>query len=257
MSGDDAKRDDAYARPIVAHLLELHSRLLRVVLGVLVVFLPFFACRNEVYTFVAAPLMSALPVGSQMIATAVASTFMTPFKLSAFAAVVVMVPYILHQLWSFIAPGLYPRATKLVVPLLVSSVLLLCLGGALAFFIVFPFVFVWFVGAAPEGVTVMTDISRYFEFALGMFLAFGATFEIPVAVVLLVRSGITTVESLQQKRSYVIVGCFVVAAILTPPDVVSQLMMAFPMWLLYEIGVLAARALSHSATAEEGVRARV
>ena len=232
---------DAHEQPLVEHLIELRTRLLRIVLAVLIIFVPLFYYANNLYQFIAAPLMKAMPVGSQMIATEVASPFTTPFKLAMFASLILAVPYILHQIWGFLAPGLYSREKRFGGPLLFTSVLLFYLGGAFAYFVVFPFIFVWFISAAPAGVAVMTDINRYLDFVLGMFVAFGATFEIPVAVFLLVRTGITTTASLAEKRPYIIVGCFVIGAVFTPPDVVSQLMMAVPMWLLYELGLLTCR----------------
>lgn len=241
-------RVDAHEQPLVEHLVELRARLLRIVLAVLLAFVPLFYFANDLYQFVAAPLMAALPKGSQMIATEVASPFVTPFKLAIYASLFLTIPYSLHQIWAFIAPGLYSKEKRFGAPLLASSVLLFYAGGAFAYYVVFPFIFVWFVGTAPDGVTVMTDINHYLDFALGMFFAFGATFEIPVAVFLLVRTGITSAKALAEKRPFVIVGCFVLGAIFTPPDVVSQLMMAVPMWLLFELGLVVCRLTIRPAT---------
>ena len=176
-----------------------------------------------------------------MIATDVASPFLTPFKLSLVLSIFVAMPYILHQIWSFIAPGLYSNEKKIAMPLLISSILLFYAGIAFAFYVVFPLVFGFFTAAAPEGVTVMTDINRYLDFVLKLFFAFGLAFEIPIATVLLIWTGATTIDSIASKRAYVIVGCFVVGMVLTPPDIISQVLLAFPMWLLFEIGILFAR----------------
>lgn len=232
---------DTHEQPLLEHLIELRARLLRIVLGVFVAFIPLYFYAKQIYHFVAAPMLAALPKGSTMIATEVASTFLTPFKLSMWAAVFVAIPYILHQAWGFVAPGLYSHEKRFTVPLLATSVLLFYLGAAFAYYLVFPAAFRFFVASAPLDVAVMTDISHYLDFALTMFFAFGAAFEIPIAVFLLVRTGIATVESLVAKRPYVIVGCFAVGAVLTPPDILSQCMMAIPMWFLYEIGVLVCR----------------
>lgn len=229
--------------PLVEHLIELRSRVLRIVLSVLLVFLGLFYFANDIYLFISEPLRSILPPGAQMIATEVASPFLAPFKLTLFTAFLVSVPYILYQLWSFIAPGLYEHEKKLAFPLLGSSIVLFYAGMAFAYYAVFPLLFAFFTKAAPEGVTVMTDINSYLSFVLKLFFAFGIAFEIPVATVLLVLAGITSVESLVAKRSYVILGCFVVGMLLTPPDVFSQTLLAIPMWLLFEVGILISRFL--------------
>jgi len=225
-------------QPLVEHLLELRTRLLHSILAILIVFAPLFYFANDIYVFISEPLRKFLPEGTSMIATEVASPFLTPFKLTLVLAIFISIPFILHQLWSFIAPGLYGNEKRIAMPLLVSSVLLFYGGIAFAFYVVFPLVFGFFTSAAPEGVTVMTDINRYLDFVLKLFFAFGIAFEIPIATVLLVWTGATTIENLRRKRPYVIVGCFVVGMLLTPPDVISQMLLAIPMWILFEAGIL-------------------
>ncbi len=230
-------------QPFVSHLLELRDRLLHMVIAVFAVFLVLFPFANDIYHWVASPLMAHLPEGTSMIATEVASPFLTPFKLSLIASVFLVMPYILHQFWSFVAPGLYRHERKMVVPLLISSVLLFYLGMAFAYFVVFPLVFAFFTGTAPEGVAVMTDISRYLDFVLTLFFAFGIAFEVPIATILMVWAGITTPDKLLEKRPYIIVGAFLVGMLLTPPDIISQTLLALPMWVLFEVGVLFSRIL--------------
>lgn len=225
-------------QPLVEHLIELRTRLLHSIVAVLIIFLPLFYFANELYAYISKPLRAYLPEGTSMIATEVASPFLTPFKLTLVLSIFIAIPYILHQLWSFIAPGLYTNEKKLAIPLLVSSVILFYAGICFAFFVVFPLIFGFFTSAAPEGVTVMTDINRYLDFVLKLFFAFGIAFEIPIATVLLVSTGASTVKSLRSKRPYVIVGCFVVGMLLTPPDVISQLLLAVPMWILFELGII-------------------
>lgn len=229
--------------PLVAHLTELRSRLLRIVLIWLVIFLGLFYFANDLYTFISEPLRAYLPEGASMIATDVASPFLTPFKLALICALFLAMPFILHQFWGFIAPGLYKHEKRIALPLLASSIILFYSGMAFAYFVVFPLVFGFFTSVAPEGVTVMTDISAYLDFVMTLFLAFGLSFEIPVATVLLVLAGAVDVAKLKQIRGYVIVGCFVISMLLTPPDVISQTLLAVPMWLLYEVGILFARVL--------------
>lgn len=241
-AGDEADSlVDEHAQPLLEHLAELRSRILRAVLAVLIVFFPLFYVANDLYAFVSAPLRAVLPEGSSMIATEVASPFLTPFKLALVMAFFIAIPYVLHQLWSFVAPGLYSHEKRLAVPLLVSSVLLFYAGMAFAYFAVFPLVFAFLTGVGPSDVAIMTDINAYLEFVLKLFFAFGFAFEIPVATLLLVVSGATTVESLKAKRPYVVVGCFVFGMLLTPPDVISQVLLAVPMWTLYEAGIFFAR----------------
>jgi sec-independent protein translocase protein TatC len=236
MSQDDVPTDEG--QPLVEHLLELRTRLLHSILAILIVFAPLFYFANDIYIYISEPLRAFLPAGATMIATEVASPFLTPFKLTLVLAIFISIPFILHQLWSFIAPGLYGNEKRIAMPLLISSVLLFYGGIAFAFYVVFPLVFGFFTSAAPEGVTVMTDINRYLDFVLKLFFAFGIAFEIPIATVLLVWTGATTVENLRKKRPYVIVGCFVAGMLLTPPDVISQMLLAIPMWILFEAGIL-------------------
>ncbi len=228
-------------QPFMSHLLELRDRLLRAVLVVLVVFLALFPFGNDIYHFIAEPLMAVMPEGTSMIATKVASPFLTPFKLSLIAAVFVSMPYLLYQLWAFIAPGLYQHEKRMAMPLLASSVVLFYLGAAFAYFVVFPLVFKFFTSVTPEGVAVMTDISEYLDFVLTLFFAFGLAFEIPIATILLVWMGMTSPEKLAGKRPYVIVGAFVIGMLLTPPDVISQTLLALPMWVLFEAGIIFSR----------------
>ena len=228
---------------LIGHLVELRARLLRAVLAVLAVFLALLPFANRIYTLLAEPLRAKLPAGTQMVAIDVASPFLTPIKLALFVAPILAMPVVLYQLWAFVAPGLYRHEQKLARPLLASAVLLFYTGCAFAYFLVLPTVFGFLTGITPEGVAMMTDISRYLDFVLVLFLAFGFSFEVPVAVVILALLGWVSVEQLRAARSYVIVGAFVVAAVITPPDVVSQLLLAIPMCLLYEIGVLVARSI--------------
>lgn len=227
--------------PLIEHLIELRTRLLRAVVVILVIFLALYAFSNEIYRFVAEPLMALLPPGSQMIATEVASPFLAPFKLTLVVAVFVAVPFVLYQAWAFVAPGLYDNEKALALPLLASSILLFYAGAAFAYYVVFPLLFKFFTRAGPAEIAVMTDISHYLNFVLKMFLAFGVAFEIPIATFLLIFSGATSVESLSRKRPYVLLGCFVIGMLLTPPDVISQSLLAGPMYLLYEIGLLFGR----------------
>lgn len=237
--------------PFMSHLLELRDRLLRAVLVVLVIFLVLFPFGNDIYQFVAQPLMAVLPEGTSMIATQVASPFLTPFKLSLVAAVFLAMPYLLYQLWGFVAPGLYQHEKRLAVPLLASSVLLFYLGVAFAYFVVFPLVFSFLTGMAPEGVAVMTDISHYLDFVLTLFFAFGFAFEIPIATILVVWMGLTTPQKLSGKRPYVIVGAFVIGMFLTPPDIISQTLLALPMWVLFEVGIIFSRFFVRNKDARE------
>ena len=219
----------------------MRDRLLRAVLAVLVIFIGLFGFANELYHFLAEPLLAHLPEGGTMIATEVASPFLTPFKLTLIVAVFIAMPFLLYQLWAFVAPGLYQHERKLIYPLLLSSTLLFYLGMAFAYFVVFPLVFGFLTATAPDGVAVMTDISKYLDFVLKLFFAFGIAFEVPIATILLVWSGATTPESLAAKRPYLIVGAFVIGMLLTPPDIFSQTLLALPMWLLFELGLLMSR----------------
>lgn len=233
--------DATTAQSLIAHLTELRSRLLRVVLTVLVVFAGLAPFADLLFAFVAQPLLATLPAGTSMIATEVASPFLAPFKLALVTAVFISVPVALHQAWAFIAPGLYQQEKRFALPLLASSIFLFYAGVAFAFYIVFPLVFAFFTAAAPEGVAVMTDIAKYLDFVLLLFFAFGAAFQVPVVTLLLVRTGITTPVRLAQARPYVLVGAFTVGMLLTPPDVISQTLLAVPMYLLYEAGILLSR----------------
>jgi sec-independent protein translocase protein TatC len=222
----------------ISHLIELRNRLLRVVVGMLVVFLGLFPFANKVYALLAAPMLEKLPEGTQMIATAVVTPFFVPMKVAMMAAFVISLPHTLYQLWMFVAPGLYAHEKKLMLPaVIVSSVLFLC-GMAFAYFLVFPVVFTFIISSAPAGVAVMTDIAEYLDFVMTLFLAFGFAFEVPIAVVLMARFGWVSTAQLKDARGYVIVGAFVLAAIFTPPDIISQIMLAVPLWLLYEAGIL-------------------
>lgn len=233
----------------IAHLIELRDRLLRMVVGFLVAFVCLFPFANKLYTLLAQPLISRLPAGGQLIATAVTTPFFVPMKVAMLAAVVLSLPFTLYQAWSFVAPGLYTHEKRLVLPLVIASTLLFLTGMAFAYFLVFPVIFGFIVGTAPAGVAVMTDIGNYLDFVITLFLAFGIAFEVPVVVVVLVRMGMVKIEVLQDIRSYVIVGAFVIGAIFTPPDVVSQMMLAVPLWLLYEAGIIAARLLEKNRAA--------
>lgn len=232
---------DSTEQPFLAHIIELRARILRAVLAVLLLFFPIYYFANDLYEIVAAPLMAHLPEGSGMIATEVASPFLTPFKLAMFSAIFLGMPFLLHQAWAFVSPGLYLREKRFALPLLVSSIALFYAGMLFAYFLVFPLVFRFFASVTPTNVTMMTDINRYLDFVIKMFFAFGLAFEIPIATLLLVWSGLTSVESLSKKRPYVVVGCFVLGMLLTPPDIISQILLAVPTWLLFESGVLFAR----------------
>lgn len=225
------------ATSFVGHLLELRDRLLRGILAVLVVFLMAAPFANTLYEYLAAPLMAALPAGNSMISTQPHGPFFVPFKFAFAFAVGVSMPFLLYQIWAFVAPGLYTNEKRLVVPLLLSSSLLFYAGILFAYFAVFPIIFAFFTSTAPEGVAVMTDINLYLSFVLKLFFAFGIAFETPVATVLLVRMGVTTPQRMAAKRPYIIVGAFVVGMMLTPPDIFSQTMLAIPVWLLFELGL--------------------
>ncbi len=237
---------------IISHLLELRDRLLRIVVVVIAVFIVlfFYPGANKLYTLLAHPLLMSLPKGGQMIATEVTTPFLVPMKVAAMAAFLISLPYILYQLWGFIAPGLYAHEKRFALPVVISGTVLFFIGMSFAYFIVFPVVFGFITRTAPQGVAVMTDISKYLDFVLTLFMAFGITFEVPVVVVLLVKMGLVSVAKLKEIRPYMIVGAFVIGAIFTPPDVVSQFMLAMPLWLLYELGILVASFVSKPAEAE-------
>lgn len=245
MSDADPHKDDEPS--FISHLVELRARLLKAVAAVMLVLLGLIPFANKLYAWLALPLVARLPQGGTMIATEVASPFLAPLKLAFFVALFAAIPYVLYQLWAFVAPGLYQREKRLAVPILLSSVLLFYLGCAFAYFLVLPAVFAFMTHVAPAGVAVMPDISHYLSFVLGLFLAFGLCFELPVVLVILVALGVVTPIQLAGSRRYAIVGSFVVAAVLTPPDVLSQTMLAVPMCLLYEIGIVGARWLAPTA----------
>jgi len=222
------------------HLLELRNRLLRSVVGVLIVFCCLVYFSQDIYQYVAQPLLATMPEGSQMIATDVASPFFAPFKLTLVLSLFIAMPFVLYQIWSFVAPGLYSNEKRLIAPLMLGSTLLFYSGIAFAYFIVFPVVFAFFTSVAPEGVVIATDISSYLDFILKLFFAFGAAFEIPIAIILMCWTGMTSPDSLREKRAYVVVGAFVIGMLLTPPDIISQTMLAVPMLLLFEVGIIIA-----------------
>lgn len=232
---------------LVSHLLELRNRLIRSLIAVAIAFIPCVYFQGELFTFVATPLLEKLPEGAQLIATSVTSPFVAPFKLSFFVAVFIAVPYVLHQTWAFVAPGLYRHEKRFALPLIVSSIVLFYVGVAFAYAFVFPVMFEFFASTAPQDVAMMTDISSYLSFVLTLFFAFGVAFEVPVAVVLLVATGLMSIVRLRRARPAVLIGIFLVAAILTPPDAVSQCIMAVPMYLLFEGGILLAAVLSPAA----------
>lgn len=234
--------------PFMSHLIELRDRLLRAVLVILVIFLALFSFSNELYSLLAEPLLVHLPTGSSMIATEVASPFLTPFKLAMMSSIFISMPFLLYQLWSFIAPGLYKHEKSLAFPLLFSSIILFYLGMVFAYFVVFPLMFKFFTGIALEGVTMMTDITKYLDFVLKMFFAFGMAFEVPIATILVISTGMTTADKLAEKRPYIIVVAFIAGMLLTPPDVVSQMLLAVPMWILFELGLIFSRILTHKKT---------
>jgi sec-independent protein translocase protein TatC len=235
----------------ISHLVELRDRLLRAILAVIIVFLCLFPWARELYALLAKPLIAALPAGGQMIATDVVGVFLVPVKVAFLVAFVIALPYVLYQVWAFVAPGLYVHEKRLVLPLVVASSLLFMVGMSFAYFLVFPVVFKFMASIAPEGVAWMTDIDKYLSFALTTFMAFGVTFEVPVVVIVLVRVGVVSIDKLKEIRPYVIVGAFVVGAIFTPPDVISQVMLAVPLWFLYELGIVCARIVGRAPAASE------
>jgi len=228
----------AKAQPLIQHLVELRNRLLHIVVAILLIFCGLYYFANDLYLLISEPLRAFLPEGATMIATDVTSPFFTPFKLTLMTSVFISMPYILFQIWSFIAPAMYAKEKRLAIPLLLSSIVLFYLGMAFAYFVVFPLVFGFFTSAGPEGVTMMTDISLYLDFVLKLFFAFGMAFEIPIATIILVTAGVTDTKSLSEKRPYIVVGCFVIGMLLTPPDVISQTLLAIPMWMLFETGII-------------------
>ncbi|CCE21785.1 twin-arginine translocase subunit TatC [Methylotuvimicrobium alcaliphilum] len=233
--------DETQEQPFISHLIELRNRLLKVVLSVLVVFLGLASYANEIYSFLAGPLLAHLPENSTMIAIDVASPFFTPFKLALVLSVFIAVPIILYQFWAFVAPGLYRNERRMILPLLIASTFLFYLGVVFAYFVVFPLIFGFLTAAAPTGVAVMTDIAKYLDFVLTLFFAFGLAFEVPIFTIVLVWTGLITPKALAEKRPYVIVGAFIIGMFLTPPDAISQTLLAIPMWLLFELGLLFSR----------------
>lgn len=229
------------SQPLITHLIELRNRLLRCFICVLVVFCALVYWANDIYTLLATPLTDNMPRGATMIATSVATPFFTPMKLTGVVAVFLSVPYILYQIWAFVAPALYKQEKRLIYPLLISSTILFYAGVAFAYYVVFPFVFGFLTSTTPEGVTMATDISSYLDFVLTIFLAFGICFEVPVAIILLCWSGVTSIQDLREKRPYIIVAAFVIGMLLTPPDIFSQTLLAVPMCLLFEVGLFFAR----------------
>ncbi|WP_435235384.1 twin-arginine translocase subunit TatC [Psychromonas sp. PT13] len=237
----NAEEKTQQSLPLIEHLLELRNRLLRVILIVAGLFLSLVYFANDIYHYLAIPLTSQLPVGSSMIATGVATPFFTPIKLTIVLSVFIAIPAILYQVWAFIAPGLYKQERKLIAPLVISSALLFYLGMAFAYYVVFPLVFAFFTNVAPEGVTIATDISSYLDFVLKLFFAFGLAFEIPIATLLLCWTGATTPQKLKDKRPYIVVSAFIIGMLLTPPDIISQTLLAIPMLILFELGLFFAR----------------
>lgn len=254
-SQKDSQSDDALSplgdMPITQHLIELRTHLIKICVAVLVIFLALVGFSRELYDFLSNPLVAQLPANSTMIATDITSNFMAPIRLTIFVAAFFAMPYILYQIWSFVAPGLYKKEKKVAVPVLLSSILLFYAGVAFAYFIVLKGVLKFFIMFAPQNVLPMTDIDSYLSFALKLFMVFGLTFEIPVVTFLLILVGIVSIDSLENKRRYIIVGCFGVAAIVTPPDGVSMLMLAIPMWLLFELGLLLAKLLIKDKASKE------
>ena len=238
------------AQPFISHLIELRNRLLKVVVFVLVVFLGLSFYANQIYSILAGPLMKHMPKNSTMIAIDVASPFFTPFKLALVVAVFISIPVILYQFWAFVAPGLYKRERRMILPLLIASTFLFYLGMAFAYFVVFPLVFGFLTAAAPAGVAVMTDITKYLDFVLTLFFAFGICFEVPIFTIVMVWTGLVTPTALAEKRPYVIVAAFIIGAFLTPPDAISQTLLAVPMWMLFEAGLLCSRLFVHKESSD-------
>ena len=244
----DASVDEG--QPLIQHLIELRSRLLKSVAAIFLIFISLFYFANKIYDYVAAPLVELLPEGN-MIATNITSTFLTPFKLSLFVSVFVAMPYVLWQIWNFIAPALYQREKRLAMPLFISSVILFYAGVAFAYYVIFPLIFLFFTTTAPSSVTVMPDIASHLTLVIKLFFAFGLAFEIPVATVMLIAAGVISPQKLANKRPYVIVGCFVIGMLLTPPDIISQALLAIPMWILFETGIFFGRLVVRNQKAAE------
>jgi sec-independent protein translocase protein TatC len=243
MSAGDEERESLAEGSLISHLMELRDRLLRAVIAVFVMFIPCAYFSDQLFTLVATPLIEKMPQGTSMIATSVVAPFMAPLKLALLAGLFLAMPYVLYQVWAFVAPGLYRHEKRFAVPLMLSSIVLFYAGVAFAYFVVFPLMFAFLTSAAPIGVQVMTDMSNYLDFVLLLFFAFGIAFEIPIATVLLASTGLVKIETMTRNRGYVILGIFIVAAFLTPPDAISQSFMAIPMYILYEGGIIMARVL--------------
>jgi sec-independent protein translocase protein TatC len=250
MASPEPERENLAEGTLISHLLELRTRLLRALVVVSLVAIPCMIYANDLFTFIAKPLLKVLPKGATMISTSVIAPLMTPFKLAFYIALVFAMPYVLYQVWAFIAPGLYRHERRFALPLLVSSVILFYAGVAFAYFVVFPLMFAFFTATAPPGVQMMTDMTQYLDFVLVLFLAFGLAFEIPVAIVLLVWTGLVRLETLRRNRGYVLIAVFIQAAVITPPDVISQTAMALPMYALYEVGIVMAKILAKNKLAE-------
>ena len=247
----DDRAVDENQQPFLEHLVELRSRILRSLAFVAVLFIPIDYFAKPLFTWVADPLMSRLPAGAGLIATQVASPFLAPFKLAIYVAIFVGIPFLLHQLWSFVSPGLYRHEKRFALPLLLSSIALFYCGMAFSYFLVFPIVFSFMIEVGITDIPMQTDINHYLDFVMKMFLAFALAFQIPVATLLLAWSGLTTADAMAAKRPYIIIGCFIIGMFLTPPDVVSQLLLALPMWLLFEVGVMLARVFNNQDAEEE------
>ncbi len=240
-----------HEQPFMSHLIELRDRILRIVVVVIAIFMVLFFFANDLYHIVSAPLLAQLPDGSTMIATGVAAPFLTPFKLSLVTSIFIAIPFIFYQFWSFVAPGLYRHEKRLALPLLVSSIFLFYAGIVFSFYVVFPLMFAFFTATTPEGVAMMTDISQYLDFVLKMFFAFGLAFEVPIVTIVLTITGVTNADKLVEKRPYIIVGSFVVGMLLTPPDIISQTLLAIPIWLLFELGVVFSRMIGNKKAERE------
>ncbi len=248
---NDTSNNKQKHETLLTHLYELRSRLLWIVGSVMLVFMCLFMFANDLYGYLAGPLMAHMPEGSSMVAIDVASPFLTPFKLVFVLSIVLAIPIILYHVWGFIAPGLYTHEKRLALPIIVSSSILFYIGMAFAYFVVFPLMFAFFTRVAPEGVAVMTDIGRYLDFVMKIFIAFGVAFEVPIITFVLIKLGMTTPDQMAAKRPYVIVGAFVIGMLLTPPDIISQFLLAIPVWLLFELGLLMSRIMINNKSANE------
>lgn len=249
----DSQEEQLEEGTLISHLVELRSRIVKACIAVLIIFICLVPFAQNIFTMVATPLMAQLPEGSSMIATQVASPFLTPFKTTLFVALFFAMPVVIYQIWAFVAPGLYQREKRFAIPLVASSIILFYLGIAFAYFVVFPLMFAFFNSVTPEGVTMMTDISSYLDFILTIFFAFGLAFEVPIATVMLVATGLTNPDSLKRKRPYVFLGAFVVGMLLTPPDVISQTLLAVPIYVLFEAGIFMSRLMLKQKTEQNNI----